>query len=176
MNQYTLHTSDGCALDSSANFTGKQLSTDCYALAHKNAGCAIKDANLHGPSYGSALNQHGGGVFATQFDQQDGIAIWFFPRNMIPDDITASKPNPKNWIANGLLPSAWYKSGDSCDYSKFFYQQILIVNIVVCGDWAGGVYAQSGCPGTCAERATKGANFQDAVWNISSIKVFQRNN
>ena len=173
VNQYTLHTSKGCSLSESGNFTGRKISDSCYALAHKNAGCAIKDTNVHGPSYGSALNAHGGGVWATQFDKS-GVTIWFFPRDMIPDDVRTSQPNPSKWAGMGIQPSAQYRS-DTCEFSKYFYQQILIFDITLCGDWGAGAYAQGGCAGTCSQRVMKGSHFVTAAWNISSVKVYQQN-
>ncbi|KDN53615.1 glycoside hydrolase family 16 protein [Tilletiaria anomala UBC 951] len=172
VNQYTLHTSQGCTLDPNSDFSGKQLSTNCYALAHQNAGCAIKDANVHGASYGSALNAANGGVFATRFDST-GVTIWFFNRNRIPDDVKAGQPDPDRWIEQGLKPSAQYKSG-TCTFKDYFYKINWIFDITICGEWAGGVYASSGCPGTCAGRVMKGENFANAVWNVTYVKVFQQ--
>lgn len=102
-NQYTLHTSSGCTLDTSfaksstkrrrgharrgtANslsalaFTGKALATTCDAAVNGNAGCGISDPS--NASYGKGLNDNGGGVFATLLDD-DGVAICKSPLSLL---------------------------------------------------------------------------------------------
>lgn len=91
-NLYTLHTSPGCSLDASKSvcsvapellstldpskvFTGTPLSTNCDAAANFNSGCGIEDTDAN--SYGAGLNDQGGGVFATLWDD-DGIRICAF--------------------------------------------------------------------------------------------------
>ena len=36
-----------------------------------------------------------------------------------------------------------------CDLEKFFKEHTIVINLTFCGDWAGAVYGQMGCPGTC---------------------------
>lgn len=191
-NQYTLHTSDGCTLDTSfalstskrrrhhksrrgnsstANsvsamaFTGKALATTCDALVNGNAGCGIQDPS--DTSYGQGLNDNGGGVFATLLDD-NGVAIWFFPRDSIPDDLTNKKPQPSGW---GNPKAFW--SSQTCSTGKFFGAQNIVINTTLCGDWAGAVYSQDPtCPGTCADRIADPSNFDTAQWKINSVAVY----
>ena len=51
----------------------------------------------------------------------DGIAIYFFRRDSIPDDITAGEPRPDLW---GTAAARWPAS--SCDPYKYFYDNIAI--------------------------------------------------
>jgi len=90
-NLYTLHTSPGCVLDPSKHvapslvststsdrskiFTGTPLSTNCDARINGNSGCGIEDPDPH--SYGAGLNDQGGGVFATLWDD-DGFRVCAF--------------------------------------------------------------------------------------------------
>lgn len=106
----TLHTSPGCTLDTSKAiaqgvvlaaginptqvFTGTALAADCDAAMNSNAGCGILDFDTR--SYGAGLNNSGGGVFATLWND-DGVRIWFFPRDSVPADITAKSPDPSTW-------------------------------------------------------------------------------
>lgn len=123
----TLHSSQGCTLapsSSSNKYTGKSISTDCYAYAASNAGCGVLDGNTSGATFGAGLNARGGGVFATQFGS-DGVAIWFLPRDQIPQDVLAGKPDPDSWE---IEPSARF-AASSCDYDKFFTDQTIIFDI-----------------------------------------------
>lgn len=52
---------------------------------------------------------------------EEGIAIYFFQRGEIPDDITSGAPNPDLWG----LPSARYGAG-ACDPSTMFGDQTIV--------------------------------------------------
>ncbi|CEH13594.1 hypothetical protein CBOM_01507 [Ceraceosorus bombacis] len=94
-NQMTVHTKPGCTIAPSTtvagtgntrlatDYSGRMLAgaADCDAFANGNAGCAIKDTNERGPSFGSKFNDNGGGVFAMSFTPEDGVSIWFWGRN-----------------------------------------------------------------------------------------------
>jgi hypothetical protein len=170
-NLYTLHTTPGCTLDTSQTFTGTPRSTDCDTAVNFNSGCGIEDTDAH--SYGSGLNDQGGGVFATLWDG-DGIRICtffphmndrayvqytadfslgFFPHCAVPPDIVAETPDPSKW----MKPKAfWAKS--SCP-SSFFHSLTITFDITLCGDWAGATYNAAGYSGSCAERVADPANF-----------------
>lgn len=179
-NRYTLHTSPGCHLDaslSSANikpaskpvsnafFTGRVLATDCNAKINDNTGCGIQDPAPE--SYGKALNDAGGAVFATLI-APDGVSIWRFGRREIPSDISSLNPNPNNW---GPPKARWGSS--SCPSEDFFTDQTIIFDITLCGDWAGATYGQSSCPGTCAQRVMDPKNFDNAKWEVNSVAIYK---
>lgn len=110
----TLHTSDGCSISSSSDFTGSMTTDNCYVYAagqSSNAGCGITDPDA--TSYGTAFNANGGGVFATEWTS-DAISIWFFERGSIPDDIDSGNPDPDSWGS----PVARFQ-GD-CDIDSHF--------------------------------------------------------
>jgi len=165
LNQMTLHTSDGCALDTAETFTGDILGSTCASSGSNNDGCGIQDTNDN--SYGHGFNMIAGGVYAHLWDD-NGISIWHFPRGSIPSDITSQTPDPTTW-GN---PAAFWSSA-SCNIGQHFYDHVLTIDTTLCGDWAGATYASSGCPSTCEEAVADPSNFKDAKWNIASIAVYQ---
>jgi hypothetical protein len=72
--------------------------------------------------------------------RDQGIRMWQFGRDAIPNDITSKQPDPSSW---GEADADFPDTG--CDISSHFGNQSIIVNIDLCGQYAGGVYAQSGC-------------------------------
>ncbi|TFL05226.1 glycoside hydrolase family 16 protein [Pterulicium gracile] len=169
-NQYTMHTVDeGCSLQEVTTdlktFTANLIHERCASKEGDNSGCAFKDSDE--ASYGKGLNEAGGGVFVHLWDQR-GIKFWFFNRNSIPHDIVAGNPDPSSWG----LPKA-HLASTRCDVAKYFYEHVLVINTSLCGSYAGNVYQDQGCPGTCAERIMSAGNFVDAKWNVNHISVYQ---
>jgi len=178
-NDYTtLHTSDGCTMqyEYSGSFTGYwnkgsagNNATNCYVNAanqYSNQGCSINDG--YG-TFGSVLNQKGGGVFATQWTG-NGIKMWFWTHDQVPYDLKSNNPNPSGWGT----PVANFEFGSHCSSSHFGPQNIII-NLTFCGDWAGSTFA-SDCPGlgSCEDYVKYNPQaFQDAYWQINYVKVFQ---
>jgi hypothetical protein len=98
--------------------------------------------------------------------------MWFFPRNAIPADITASTPNPSTWgQALADFP------GTDCDIASHFRNQSIIANIDLCGALAGqtSLYqTQSQCPGNCTDFVAQNPQaFINAYWEFKSFKVYQ---
>jgi len=79
-----------------------------------------------------------------------------------------------------------------CDLEKFFKEHTIVINLTFCGDWAGAVYGQMGCPGTCVGAYPRRLGitwltdcqhvdhvnnnpqaFKDAYFDIASIRIFQ---
>ncbi|KAK6507408.1 hypothetical protein TWF481_005841 [Arthrobotrys musiformis] len=165
--QFTLHTTDGCNMSVKRKQTGKTLSYDCLNSTNYNMGCAVRGAPN---SYGEKLNSNGGGVYAVEW-RTAGIRLWFFPRDQIPANIEFGKPDPSEWgIATADFPST------RCDINSHFKNHRIIINISLCGDWAGAppVYTKEySCPMKCAEYVGSTPEaFEDAYWAINSIKVY----
>jgi hypothetical protein len=55
-----------------------------------------------------------------------GIAVWKFPRDEVPDDITSGNPDPGTWPTPVALWGA-----DSCDISSHFYAHSLVFDITL---------------------------------------------
>ncbi|RFU31980.1 hypothetical protein B7463_g4374, partial [Scytalidium lignicola] len=96
----TLHTSAGCTINTSGSASGTSLSSpDCNNNNAYN-GCGVSTSNTL--NYGPGFNNNGGGVYAMRWTSS-AIAIWFFPRNSIPGDITSNTPNPSGWAPQPSL-------------------------------------------------------------------------
>ena len=94
-------------------------------------------------SYGPGFASSGGGVFATLFDDSQ-IAIWFWPRSSVPASVSTATSSVD--ISDWGTPSANYTS-TSCDIASSFAPQQLVLDITLCGDWAGvaSIYSET-CP------------------------------
>lgn len=171
-NQATLHTSSGCSMNVKRKQTGSTLSSDCYNGTDSNAGCGVS-----GPtnSVGQAFNQNGGGVYAMEW-RNEGIRVWFFQRDSIPANIPSAISN-----TTAPDPSTWPEAladfpGTNCDISSHFRNASIIVNIDLCGTWAGatGVYStQDQCPGTCSNFVANNASaYSTAFWQFNSFRVY----
>ncbi|WOO79688.1 putative glycosidase [Vanrija pseudolonga] len=147
-NQMSVHTSSGCTINTSNRvFTGNALETNCDSTK-SGVGCSIvSDSDT---SFGHNFNAAGGGVYAMH--------------------ITTGFPTPSAWG----LPAGTFDASN-CNPFQFFQPQVLVLNINICGDWAGNTYSQfSYCPGTCASYIADPANIQNTVMIINSIKVYQQ--
>ncbi len=185
-NHYTLHTSAGCTLSTNnpgnTFFEASIVNTECASSGDNNAGCGLRDTDAR--SYGEGFNRAGGGVFAHMWGS-DGIKIWHFARNEIPQDIKDKKPKPSTWPT----PSAFFAS-DTCDVNKHFHDHTLVIDTTLCGDLGNPTYSSSGCPGSCAEAVADPNNFiceslsiympipeltapLVAKWKINYIAVYQ---
>ncbi|KAJ3759793.1 putative glycoside hydrolase family 16 protein [Lentinula raphanica] len=162
-NQITMHTNAGCSLATGQAITGTVSGTTCESSGSNNNGCPTMDTTKN--SWGSDFNTAGGGVFAKLWDDT-GIKIWHFSRDNIPADITSKSPDPSTW-GN---PVSFLPSGDSCNVSDHFKDHTLIINITLCGQWAGATFS---CGGTCQSAVMDPSNFVDAQWKINSIMVYQ---
>lgn len=110
---------------------------------------------LHGRSFGYGFNNAEGGVFALLWDNAVGMSMWHFARADIPSDLTAQKPNPSTWST-----PAGFWSAQSCNISANFYDQQMVIDTTLCGNWAGGsAYSKSGCSGTCTDMIANATNY-----------------
>ncbi|KAG2128599.1 glycoside hydrolase family 16 protein [Suillus clintonianus] len=172
-NQMTLHTGTNqtCIVEnmqSTANrYTGQILGTNCYSTGHHDSGCGIEDTDTR--SFGYGFNNAEGGVFALLWDNSTGMSMWHFARADIPADLIAQTPKPSTW---GTPAGFW--SSQTCDMSTNFYDQKMIIDTTICGDWAGGnAYSRSGCPGNCTDMVANATNYVDAKWIINYVAVYQ---
>ncbi|GAA6029976.1 hypothetical protein NBRC10512_003669 [Rhodotorula toruloides] len=162
VNQYTLHVNDSdCKRASSPDITGTAVAAndDCNAHTKGNTGCSYSETASN--SYGAPFNKAGGGVFATLFSS-DAISIWFWSHGGtdLPKNIASGAPDMSTW---GKPSARWPKS--SCDIGKYFQDH---------GDWAGAVWPSecSAKAPTCADYVADPTHFNDAWWEVASIKVY----
>ncbi|EIW77172.1 glycoside hydrolase family 16 protein [Coniophora puteana RWD-64-598 SS2] len=169
-NQMALHTTSGCTLSSTATQLGTTDVTDCSSAA----GCTVTETS--NSSYGSNFE---GGVWATQFDSS-GIFIWFWSRSNVPSSITGatstSSIDPSSWGT----PHANYSSS-TCNIEQYFSPQNLVLDITLCGDWAGlsqfysSTCGNSGPTGNCYQDCVVGPGsprYDNAYFDISYIRAY----
>ncbi|KAB8303180.1 hypothetical protein EYC80_004627 [Monilinia laxa] len=165
-NQMTLHTSSGCSMDVKRKETGRAIQSSCVNSTNANAGCGVHG---HSDSYGAGFNSAGGGVMAMEL-RTAGIRIWQFGRDAIPSDISSGSPDPSTWSeATADFPNT------DCDIDSHFKNQSIVVNIDLCGDWAGDQKLYDiDCPGTCTDFVANNATaFKDAYWEFNHFTVYQ---
>ena len=185
-NQMTLHTTPGCAVQNLTGqnvYTGNLKTSDCDVNAQsqeKNAGCGIVGPtnSVGTASFGPSFNAQQGGVFATEWTAE-GITVWFFPRNAIPQDLASnsSTPNPQSW----KQPPLAQFSGSGCTWDAHFKDMRPIINTELCGVWAGtdDVWESSGCKAqtkvdTCQEYVQMyPGNFTEAYWVFNGMRMYQ---
>ncbi|ESK91855.1 glycoside hydrolase family 16 protein [Moniliophthora roreri MCA 2997] len=165
-NNVVMHTDPGCTQSSNVSQGGKTTDADCGT----DVGCKVEETKLN--SYGPGFAQAGGGVFAAQIDNS-GVFVWFWSRPDIPASISNAKSDSAMDMSDWGQPSAAYPN-DACDIAKFFKPQKLVLDITLCGEWAGipAVYSAT-CPGECiANVIGDGSNYGTAYWEISYIRTF----
>ncbi|KAG8419902.1 hypothetical protein J3458_004730 [Metarhizium acridum] len=171
-NSITLHTMDGCIMSNQGVLPSTRFaSTNCGASG-VSSGC--KQDTADNSNYGDGFNAIGGGVYATEWTS-DHIAVWFFPRSRIPQDITSQNPNPGSWGA----PTARFVGGNTCNIDNFFKNHQIVFDTTFCGDWAGKVwYADPKCAAlapTCeAYVSGNPEQFANAFWVVNSVKIYQQ--
>ncbi|EIN05171.1 hypothetical protein PUNSTDRAFT_75123 [Punctularia strigosozonata HHB-11173 SS5] len=172
-NQMALHTLGGCTHSTPPNQLGRSGSDpDCSTPA----GCIVTEAKQN--SYGSGFASAGGGVFAAQFDVS-GIYMWFWSRADVPPSISfANSTSSITDLSDFGNPSASYPAS-TCNITEFFGPQQLVLDITLCGDWAGigAVYNTSGCTGPtglCYDDNVigSGANYADAYFEIRYVRAY----
>jgi len=166
-NAMTLHTSAGCTVPPNLN---------CNAGDAHN-GCGFRAAPSSG-TFGSSFNNNpgGGGIYAMEWipNNQGGIKIWSFPRNEIPADILAGRPNPPTWRTDTGF--AKFPFGNNCP-SNHFVNHKIIIDLTFCGDWAGQTFGND-CRNigkSCNDylNGNKGA-LSDAFYQMLSVKLYQK--
>lgn len=179
-NQMALHTRSGCSHPAPASGaqTGTMGPTDCS----QDAGCTVIDTRNN--SFGQNFDQNGGGIYAAQFDTS-GIFIWFFPRNQIPQSLlSATSTSSIDSLTDWGTPAASYPSSSSCDIPTYFDAQSLVIDIDLCGDFAGAsnIYLPQ-----CASQGPQklcypdnvigpGSQYDNAYFEFKYVRVYGNGN
>ncbi|KNZ74687.1 putative glycosidase C21B10.07 [Termitomyces sp. J132] len=163
-NTITLHTSPAFFL---IHRTSLQL--DCNTAVNGDAGCGVQAPTAL--SYGPTFNNNGGGWFAVE-RATTYIKVWFWARNdtSVPTDVEngASSVDSSNWGT----PTAYFPN-TNCDIASHFDANNIVINLTFCGDWAGSVYASSGCPSTCVDYVNNNPSaFVNAYFDFASLLVY----
>ena len=170
-NEIVLHTSGSCGLSPDAEMSGTMSSSEC-GDASGTIGCVIKGEN--GTS-GTPFNEKGGGVYAMERTPHF-MKIWYFPRDSVPESIKHGKPD----VHTFGTPMANLQG--SCDFKERFTAQKFVFNTDFCGDWAGGIYGEEGCPMSDPNDSFKSCHtfvaenpekFKEAYWELNSVRIYQ---
>ena len=148
-NSMTLHSGRGCVVDRDPNgYLGTMQHANCSTPddnIFRAEGCSTpgpKNYTFNGKPFataGKGFNAQGGGVYVHEWTA-DGVSVWLFPRDQLPDDLANGRPNPSTWKQKPLAKF----SGSGCDFTTAFQPQNLIINIDLCGQWAGKTFPTPG--------------------------------
>ncbi|KAI0777300.1 concanavalin A-like lectin/glucanase domain-containing protein [Trametes elegans] len=163
-NQMAIHTNPGCSTSNAIQQSGQIGAADCAS----NSGCTVKE--LKPNSYGAGFNQNNGGVWATKYDV-DGIYIWFWSRADVPAELTGNDKVVD--VSKWGVPSAAFPATPLCDITKFFTPQQLVIDIALCGVWAGptGNYQQT-CQGVCDVSGPGSPAYDEAWFEIQYVRAY----
>lgn len=157
--------------DPSSNTCGCNKNTIC-----PTNGCGY---NMADGSFGTALNDKGGGVFACEVSTGGQVSFWFWPR----DD--ALLPNIQTEINSGTIQTGSWATTDPTNTIHLsacpghFQRLAVLINTTLCGDWAGNVYQDAADPTITGMAACTGAvadsafTYNNGKWIINSVKIFQ---
>lgn len=177
--QYTAHDGKGDPLPQiDCGQTNDPLSNSCGCDKKSqcpNLGCAYK---MGEDSFGTTLNQKGGGIFASEVSVDGKVSFWFWPRN---DPLY-----PQSQIESGTIDTTTWNTTDPANTIHldacpgFFKNLAVLINTTLCGEWAGSQYKSSdtppiitgwdACNGAVADIAFP---YNDGSWVINAVKIFQ---
>lgn len=168
--QIVLHTEGTCLVEDRP-MVGSLLTKECGSVAGTQ-GCLV---NAGGGTFGTPFNGGGGGLYAMEWTK-DHIAIWYFPRGAIPASITNDRPD----VSTFGTPRALFQG--PCNFADHFRAHRVVFDTTFCGDWAGGVYGESGCPIDDPSSARQSCHnyvashpsaYKESYWEVNSVKIYQ---
>jgi len=173
-NLISLHTLPGCTMPEERWQLGETVSTNCDTTFNFNQGCGTQV--LSPGSYGEDFDAIKGGLYALARSKEYGIKVWFWPRASprAPLEVRSDceAVHPDSWGP----PTAYFPTGDNCDYEEHFDAHMLVFDLTFCGDWAGSpsVWPASGCsPLSCNDFVDQNPEaFVDAYWEINSLRIY----
>ncbi|KAF4563910.1 hypothetical protein EYR36_003155 [Pleurotus pulmonarius] len=171
-NQMALHTLPGCTHTTPPNQMGITRENDCS----EPSGCVVAETSPG--SLGAAFAAAGGGVWAVQFDVA-GVFMWFWSRANIPPSVTEATSTSPMDVSQWGPPSASYPS-TTCNITQFFSAQNIVLDITLCGSWAGlpeqytPACGSSGPTGICYNDNVvgPGARFDDAFFEVNYLRAY----
>ncbi|RXW14480.1 hypothetical protein EST38_g11373 [Candolleomyces aberdarensis] len=170
-NAATLHTGPGCVMPANrGGQLGTQVLENCDATINSNIGCPVKFNTPQ--SYGPSFNQNGGGWYAVE-RSSNFLKVWFWARNdsSVPREVREGQGSvrPDTWGT----PTAFFPD-TNCNMDQHFAAHNIIINLTLCGDWAGSVFGQSGCPGNCVDLVNNNpAAFKEAYFDFAAMRVYR---
>ncbi|KAI0089537.1 concanavalin A-like lectin/glucanase domain-containing protein [Irpex rosettiformis] len=173
-NQMALHTAGSCLKDDSVPQTGRNVGQDCST----GSGCVVVQTEQN--SYGPGFAASGGGIWATQFDIS-GIYMWYWGRANIPANLAQATSTSSIDVSTWGTPSAAFPANAKCNLTEHFTPQQLVIDITLCGDWAGvpSIYGSQcghmGPTGTCYQDNVVGPGspkYDNAFFEINYVRAY----
>lgn len=181
----SLHVNGQCSV-STQQQSGTTVFPNCNYQQNQQSGCRIGMNGTSTPTWGSQLNSDGGGVVAMQRDFSaggPGIRMWVWSKKAsIPADVTnpGKTVNPDTWgtpNADFGRLSCTGADGSKTDGASQFNDHKIILDITLCGDWAGNAYGETQCPATyqaCSNQVgNAGSSFSQAYWKLQNLYVYE---
>jgi len=141
LSKITFHSGPGCSLDSGKTArcrpqgSRSYLSTNCHTSYYKGLlGCYPMQIRRSGEDMSRDR-----GIAAIEWTSTH-INVYHIPEHEIPADITTNRPAPETW-SRFLLTHMPFRS--SC---PTIGKQEFVINLQMCGDWAGGAWSKGSCP------------------------------
>ncbi|KAG5636450.1 hypothetical protein H0H81_007992 [Sphagnurus paluster] len=152
--------------------TGTPTQLDCDVAINYNAGCGVRFTS-DPLSFGPPFNTAGGGWFVMERTPQF-FKVWFWTRDStnVPFEVKFGSPDidTSKWGT----PAAYFPNTSTCDFATHFNPHNIIINLTLCGDWAGNTYAGTSCPLTCVEQVnTAPGSFIDAYFDFKSMRIYE---
>ncbi|KAI1788217.1 hypothetical protein LXA43DRAFT_1063768 [Ganoderma leucocontextum] len=102
------------------------------------------------------------------------IKIWHWLRNdpKVPAEVRDGKAtiSTDSWG----VPVGFWPGGNTCDLTKHLDPHNLIINLTLCGSWAGTTFNADGCPGNCETYIEQNpAAFKNTFFDIAWVKVYE---
>lgn len=170
-NLSSLHTSPGCTQGKSSArlMKGDVTNAECNAHANSNTGCGVATDSPR--SFGPKFNSAGGGWYATE-RTEDRLSVWFWSRadSQVPEDVrnNTGSVSPSQWGK----PTAVFTSGKSCNIKEKFSENKFIINLTLCGDWAGNTFP--GGKAKCEQHVNENPSaYKNAYWDIARLNIYE---
>ncbi|KIK66359.1 glycoside hydrolase family 16 protein [Collybiopsis luxurians FD-317 M1] len=116
----------------------------------------------------------GGGWFAME-RTVEYIKVWSWSRDDFSVPLSVRYGSPVLDTDLWGLPVGYFPN-TSCGLAAKFGPHQIIINLTLCGDWAGqdAVYAASGCLGSCIDHVNNDPeSFKEAYFELNSITVYE---
>lgn len=92
------------------------------------------------------------------------------------DAVFRQSPKPSSPTQTATSTVILVLSGTSvrCELKAILnYSLSIIINLTICGDWAGSTFNNDGCPGSCIDLANNNPSaFGEAYFDIASIDLY----
>jgi hypothetical protein len=137
----TFHTNKNCMLDGAKLahcMSGKPIGGSGPHNCNTNyfqglLGCRPQQVQRTGEWYSKNP-----GVLAAAWDES-GVTVYHIPNDKIPDDLANEAPKPETW-SDFVLAHLPFNKETCQDVAK---PQEIVLNIALCGDWAGNAWFRS---------------------------------